>query len=144
MGNNKDGDDNAAQEIVFVDDMPQLLAIAEGMLSKLGHPVRCFGNPLEALAYISKAANKIGLLITDQSMPAMTGLELIGAVRELPTELPSVLSTSVPEPAAVDSYLAHGVSAVLPKPFTMSELEAVVRSQFEPDLAFAQSQPSGC
>ncbi|MEO0575878.1 MAG: response regulator [Pseudomonadota bacterium] len=144
MGKNTDGDDNAAQEIVFVDDMPQLLAIAEGMLSKLGHPVRCFANPLDALAYIGKATSEIGLLITDQSMPAMTGLELIGAVRELPCELPSVLSTSVPEPAAVDDYLARGVNAILPKPFTMSELEAVVRSQFEPDMAYAQSQPSGC
>lgn len=144
MGQNTDGDNNAAQEIVFVDDMPQLLAIAEGMLSKLGHPVRCFGNPIEALAYIRKSTHDIGLLITDLSMPAMTGLELIGAVRELPTALPSVLSTSVPEPGAVDSYLDHGVDAVLPKPFTMSELEAVVRSQIEPDLVFAQSQHSGC
>ncbi|MEL6868960.1 MAG: response regulator [Pseudomonadota bacterium] len=137
------GDQAAEQEIVFVDDMPQLLTIAEQMLKKLGHKVRCFANPVDALTYINDAADQVGLLITDQSMPCMTGLELIGAVRELPARPSTVLSTSVPEASTVADYLAHGVDAVLPKPFTMSELETVVRKQFELQPDGQQPRVSG-
>ncbi|MEM9172554.1 MAG: response regulator [Pseudomonadota bacterium] len=118
----------AASEIVFVDDTPQMLQLARAMLQQMGYRVASFACPLVALDYLTEsdsAKRGIALLITDQSMPKMTGLELISAVRKIRSDLYTVLATSVPDTRQLRAYLDRGADAVLPKPFTMDDLRSL-------------------
>lgn len=115
-----------AAQIVFVDDMPQLLAIATKMLRKLGFTTEGFTSAAEALDYVTRHCASIGLVITDQSMPEMSGIELARRINALVDAPPVILATSLHAAARLDDYLAIGISGLLPKPFSVSDLQSVV------------------
>ena len=117
-----------AGHVVFVDDMSQLLTIATKMLSMLGFETEGFTSAGEALDYITRNGDTISLVITDQSMPEMSGIELARRISALSEAPPVVLATSLHAASRLDDYLAVGISAVLPKPFSVSDLQAVVNS----------------
>jgi CheY-like chemotaxis protein len=117
--------------ILFVDDEPGLVEIAEMLLTHLGHdPVGC-SDPVEALVCVRR--EEFDLVITDLTMPGMTGLELRRALRACRPELPVVLSTAyglLLEGASAESL---GFQGYLPKPYGLKELAKVVQ-----DLAVEQ------
>ncbi|MEM8547288.1 MAG: response regulator [Pseudomonadota bacterium] len=127
----------ATAEIIFVDDMPQLLQIADAMFAQMGYAGRCFQGPADALNYVAdqsaaEGCDSIAMLITDQSMPGMSGVALIQAAQQICSNLPGVLSTSVPDDRMLQEYKAAGVTAVLAKPFSMAELRALLEEHAGP------------
>lgn len=91
------------------------------LLEDLGHRVIEANSGQDALDRLA-AEPEIDLLITDQSMPGMSGSELIVAARISRPDLPVILATGYDGPADAD---AHGVTR-LSKPFNFAELEAAV------------------
>jgi CheY-like chemotaxis protein len=94
-----------------------VLANIAAMLEDLGHKVIAVGSGAKAIEEIDSMP-AIDVLITDQAMPAMTGIQLIGAVRERRPTLPVILATGYAE-------LPQGVSASigrLAKPFNQRAL----------------------
>ena len=69
------------------------------------------------------------MLLTDLNMPEITGIELTAQLRALytPEQLPIVLITTQQDQTDQDTIYASGVSAILPKPFTVKQLGAVLR-----------------
>ena len=126
MGTRHWPDQASGYEVVFVDDMPQLLQIVMRMFEQLGCAGRCFQDPGEALEHIESRGEHVALVITDQSMGAMSGLELIDALQGLPVTPPSVLATSVQSEAVLAEYRSRGVCALLRKPFSLTELGEVI------------------
>lgn len=116
------------KHIVFVDDMPQLLQIAEAMLVKLGFRVTAFASAAQALDFLSDSSTRVDLVITDQSMPDMSGIDLVKAVSALPSAPPVVLATSLHYADRIDDYLDLGVLCLLPKPFSISDMQNVVET----------------
>ncbi|MEL6302647.1 MAG: response regulator [Pseudomonadota bacterium] len=112
--------------IVFVDDIPQMVTIVQKMFEQLGLDARCFNNTDEAIAFVCESPESVGLLITDQSMAPVTGLQLIDKIQSCCNPPPAILATSVQSDAAISEYKDRGVSALLRKPFTLHELEQVV------------------
>jgi PAS domain S-box-containing protein len=109
--------------VLAVDDDSLVLANVAAMLEDLGHKVIAVGSGSKALEAIGATAD-IDLLITDQVMPAMTGLQLIEAARARRPALPVILATGFAE-------LPHGVSASierLSKPFTQHALAKALAS----------------
>ena len=119
-------DQGAEKWIVFVDDIPQMVSIVQKMFDQLGLRARCFNDADAAMDFICGAPESVGLLITDQSMSPVTGLQLIDRIQSCSCLPPSILATSVQSDVAISEYKDRGVSALLRKPFTLHELEQVV------------------
>lgn len=113
-------------EVLVVDDSAQLLDITQAMLTKLGCRVVCRAHPRQALDYIAEQPGQVAIMITDQSMPEMSGMDLIREVAALPSAPACVLMTGAHVPTRMDEYTAQGISAVLPKPFLLADLQALL------------------
>jgi PAS domain S-box-containing protein len=107
--------------ILAVDDDPLVLMNTGALLEDLGHDVLEASSPEEALD-LFRANPGIDLVITDQAMPKMTGLELAERLRAERPELPVVIATGyaeLPEGSTLDVPR-------LPKPFTQAMLQSAV------------------
>jgi CheY-like chemotaxis protein len=96
------------------------------MLEDMGHTVVEAYGAKDALAALS--AQEFDLVITDQAMPYMTGVQLVGEIRKTQPHLPVIVATGYAE---LPPGTAHGVQ-VLNKPFTENQLETALRVAFAP------------
>ncbi len=80
-------------EILVVDDELSLGIFMEELLKAYGYRATSMADSSEALALFQKDPSRFAMLITDQTMPGMTGMELIRRLREVRPELPVILCT---------------------------------------------------
>ncbi len=115
------------ERILFVDDEPSLAEVAREMLVRLGYQVDIFTSSVEALEQLRRHPDHYRLLITDQTMPTLSGIDLTRQVRAVQPGLPVVLYTGYS--TAVDGPEARqaGIKAFLVKPLSMTRLATVVR-----------------
>ncbi|WP_342642162.1 hybrid sensor histidine kinase/response regulator [Rhodoligotrophos ferricapiens] len=113
--------------ILVVDDDNLVLMSTGAMLEDLGHAVIEAGSGQEALE-ILREKRTIDLVISDQAMPQMTGLQLAEAIRAQWPDLPVILATGYAElPANVTSEVR-----MLTKPFRQEELAEIIAEVIEP------------
>lgn len=105
------------QTILFVDDEDLLLSMGEMILSSYGYKVLVANNGQKALEIVSKAENRIDLMITDLVMPNMSGRELMEKVRQISPETQVICSSGF-----VRASNAEEKEAYLQKPFTSQDL----------------------
>ncbi len=114
--------------ILFVDDEQSVILMMDQMLKSLGYSVTCSANGADAYAEFLKDPSGYGLIICDQMMPDMTGIELAGRVRETNPSTPVILCTGyLPESVEKQADEAQ-VSAVIPKPFGMKNMARTIRT----------------
>ncbi|MCU0615527.1 MAG: PAS domain S-box protein [Gemmatimonadaceae bacterium] len=77
--------------VVLADDDAQTRAALERMLRHLGFSVEAYGDPREVLARISASPDTLDVLLTDLSMPGMTGEHLVTSVRAVRADLPVIV-----------------------------------------------------
>jgi CheY-like chemotaxis protein len=114
--------------IVVIDDEPSLVEVGRDTLQHLGYDVIGFVSSIEAFEYINRNLNEVDLIITDQTMPNMTGDVLIKKVKALRENLPIILCTGYS--AVVDAHGADrlGVAAFLNKPYSIVQLCSTVKT----------------
>ncbi len=115
------------ERILYVDDETSIAEMGKAMLSGLGYRVTARTNPLEALAEFRCRPDDFDLLITDQTMPKMSGVQLVQEVRKLRPGLPVVLCTGYSPEIGEESAAAQGISHFLMKPLTMRVLAETVQ-----------------
>jgi CheY-like chemotaxis protein len=116
-----------AGRVLVVDDDDAVLDVIARTLTRLGYGVRSFTSGLEALASFLAAPDDFDLILTDQVMPGLTGLELVELIREVRPDVPAVLTTGRVDLVPPEDLGRLGC-ALLPKPATSSQLdEAVAR-----------------
>jgi DNA-binding response OmpR family regulator len=91
-----------------------------------GHNVQIVADGWQALAGISVEPDRFGLLITDHSMPGMTGIELIQRLGEESFRGKTMVLSAHLSPENRAAYEALGVDAMVSKPFDVHELRATV------------------
>jgi len=97
-------------------------------LEKLGYKVVPKTDGREALLAFEKESDKFDLVITDQTMPHMTGVDLAHKLISVRPDIPIVLCTGFSEKVNADSARAMGIRAFLMKPFTIQEIARTIRS----------------
>jgi len=115
------------QHILLVDDDEAVRTIVRIALVRLGYVVREARNGREAMRLCSES--KPDLMLTDIIMPEQEGIETIGAVRRKYPKVKLIAMSGGGRVSATDylhTALAMGADAVLAKPFTGEELEALV------------------
>ena len=119
------------EHILVVDDDKEILYSVRKFLAKQGYTVTALNSSKEALQYIQEAPAAFELLIADQIMPELTGLELAAAAAEHAPFLPVIIYSGF-EGADTDLFLREfeqiGIAAFLAKPFRNTELGATIRN----------------
>ena len=115
------------ESILIVDDEQVIRDTSQMMLEQLGYKVTATGNPLQALAMIKNNGTHFDLVISDQTMPEITGLELLQRVKKIQPELPFILCTGFSEQLNEETALAMGAKKYLMKPVNFKQLAGMVR-----------------
>jgi PAS domain S-box-containing protein len=119
------------ERILFVDDEPSLVEIGRDMLQHLGYEVVTFSSSLEALDAFRARPDRFDLVITDMTMPQMTGERLAQALIEIRPDLPVILCTGYSERITEEMASALGIKAFLLKPLSAHDLAKKVRDTLD-------------
>ncbi|SHO53822.1 hybrid sensor histidine kinase/response regulator, partial [Desulfopila aestuarii] len=114
------------EKILLVDDEAYFLEVIYENLKMLGYDVQSYQRSLEALRAFNDNPNDYDLLITDQTMPEMTGVQLIQEVRKVDSTLPIILCTGFSEVVTEQSASYYGISSFLMKPVNVHDLARAV------------------
>jgi PAS domain S-box-containing protein len=114
--------------ILFVDDEKMIADIGGKLISQLGYNVRALSSSSEALDLIRSKPDDFDLLITDYTMPEMTGLELAREVHRIRPGLPVILCTGYSERMTEEEIVRTGVHALAMKPLSHEELGRLIAS----------------
>ncbi len=111
---------------MLVDDEPALVRVGKLMLERLGFTVEDFTESPAAWEAFEAAPEKYDLVISDQTMPRLTGLELSNRMLSRRPTLPVILTTGYHPTASREWVRAAGVAELLMKPFTFDSLSGVI------------------
>ena len=115
------------EQIMLVDDDTQLVEMNSEMLASFGYRVIPAAGPADALKTFKKSPESFDLVITDQTMPGMSGEMLISRLREIRPDLPSIICTGYSVAMDKEKARRKGIEGFLLKPVRMAELARTVR-----------------
>ncbi len=116
-----------SEHILLVDDEPALVDVGRQLLDKLGYRVSTAGGSLEALELFREAPQAVDLVLTDMTMPKMTGDKLAVELLKIRPDLPIILVMGYSTNISAEKALKMGIKAFLPKPMVAADLAAIVR-----------------
>ncbi len=121
---------DGSERILLIDDEQPLVEIGERVLSGSGYKVTVMTDASRALAAFSACPGDFDLVITDLTMPKMTGLELARKMSRIRPGIPIILCTGFSEDLSKEKVTEIGISHILMKPVTPRDLKAAVRKVF--------------
>jgi PAS domain S-box-containing protein len=116
-----------SESILVVDDERDIRETFRLMLEQLGYRVTACEDPVQALAMIREDKKRFDLVISDQTMPAMTGSELLAEIMNIRPDLPVILCTGFSEQLTDEKARQMGVRLLLMKPVILRKLGESVR-----------------
>ena len=110
------------ERILYVDDERELVKISKKMLSQLGYRVNIRTSGPEALKLFRAQPNKFDLVITDLTMPKMTGEQFAKEIIRIRPEMPIILCTGFSAKVEEEEARTIGIKAFIIKPIVMREI----------------------
>lgn len=120
-----------SERILLIDDEEALARMGQTMLTRLGYTVVLCCSSLDALETFQAAPQAFDLVITDQTMPHMTGDMLAQALRRLRPDIPLILCTGFSHNIDAHKAQALGIDAFVMKPWEFGDLTRTVREILE-------------
>ncbi len=116
-----------SEHILVVDDEAQLSKMTQLRLEKIGYKVTCKTNSQEAFDLFCSDPDRFDLIITDQTMPKLTGMQMAEKMRQIKKDMPIILSTGYS--SAIDEKGVHEISVneIIMKPVAIEELSECIR-----------------
>src|SRR5258706_540063 len=117
------------ETVMIVDDERSLVALAEETLAALGYEPVGFDSSIAALQAFRAEPQRFDLVVTDETMPDLAGVELAREIRRVRPELPIVLMNGYSGAQLTERARAVGVAEVLRKPLVRRDIaEALGRA----------------
>ena len=116
-----------SEHVLFIDDEAMLTRLSQQLLERLGYTVTAYTSSVEALEAFRSDPRRFDLVITDQTMPHLTGDMLVGDLRQLRPDLPIILCTGFSHMMTEEKARALQLDALLMKPLVTHDLAVVVR-----------------
>jgi CheY-like chemotaxis protein len=113
--------------ILFVDDEPTLVEVGTHMLEKLGYEVVAKTSSDEALELFKAQPDKFDLVVTDMTMPVMTGEILSAEIMKVRPDTPIILCTGFSHQINKQKAIQLGIRAFIMKPFVLRDIGNAVR-----------------
>jgi signal transduction histidine kinase/ActR/RegA family two-component response regulator len=130
----------SGQRIWVVDDEPSVARYLGELLEVWGYQSRLFNHPAHLLTAFELEHKDVDLIISDQTMPGMTGLALSQRLLEINPDLPVILCSGYTDASNLSETQRHGVSRYLMKPINPKELREALAESFLPETSSASKQ----
>ncbi len=118
--------------LLVVDDEPAILKAMKALLGNQGYTVTVMASPLEALALFESHPREFDLVITDMTMPKMTGIQFSEKVLAIREDMPIILCTGYHESLTKEVALDMGIGMFLEKPIMPRDLYKAVSALLNP------------
>jgi len=115
------------ERILLVDDEDQIARMLEQMLESLGYQVRAVRDPMEALEIFENTPQAFDLIITDMTMPKITGDLLARELMKIRPDIPIILCTGFSKLIDEDRAKQIGIRRLIMKPVIKSEIAGAIR-----------------
>jgi PAS domain S-box-containing protein len=120
-------DATGTERILFVDDEETIVRMGKKMLEKLGYEVAGSTSGAEALKLFKAAPDQFDLVVTDMTMPHMTGDQLSGKLIEIRPDIPIILCSGFSEKMTEEAAKEIGIREFIMKPVSRQALSKVIR-----------------
>jgi len=120
-----------AGHVLLVDDQEVLTAVLQRMLRLLGYRVSAFSTIEDALAAFKKRPQAFDLVVTDMTMPTMTGVALAAEIKNIRPQVPVILLSGFSDAIPEDVEKQPEIDAFLMKPVLLKELAETIRQVLE-------------
>ncbi len=121
------------ERILLVDDEDSIVRMEKQMLERLGYHVTERTSSIEALEAFRAAPDKFDLVITDMTMPNMTGVQLSQKLLEIRSDIPIIICTGFSTKIDDAKATAAGIRGYVMKPIIMREIAKKIREVLEKD-----------
>jgi CheY-like chemotaxis protein len=115
------------ERILLVDDQDAVVQMERQMLERLGYQVTVRTSSIDALEVFRANPDNYDLVITDMTMPNMTGDKLAGELIKIRSYLPVILCTGFSETMSEEKAASLGIKGFLLKPIVMKDLSRKIR-----------------
>ncbi|MBM9514497.1 hybrid sensor histidine kinase/response regulator [Desulfogranum marinum] len=115
------------KRILLVDDEETVADIGRAILEYLGYEVTVFTSSVEAFSVFQQDPLLFDVVITDQTMPAMTGFDLAQRMLAIRSDIPIIICTGYSNTLSEEKAQKLGVRAIAMKPFAISDLSKIIR-----------------
>ncbi|MEA2040366.1 MAG: ATP-binding protein, partial [Thermodesulfobacteriota bacterium] len=119
------------ERIIFVDDEKALVDSGKQTLEQLGYKVTTMTSSIEALELFRNNPDKFDLVITDMTMPRMTGDKLAGELMKIRTDIPVIICTGFSKRISEEKAREMGIKGLAMKPLVMRDLAEAVRKALD-------------
>lgn len=116
------------EHILLVDDEIMLGEMIRNLLERLGYKVTLYASSLEALAAFRDQPELFDLVITDQTMPEMTGIDMARRMLQIRPDIPIILCSGYSNLINEETAKAAGIKAFALKPLSRSQLAQLIRA----------------
>ena len=117
-------------KVLFVDDEPALQTLGEDLLTEEGYQVVCASNARQALELFAQHEHAFDLVVTDESMPGMTGTELAQRLFQVSPQLPVILCSGYLLTMADEGIDATNIKEILAKTDVFFKLPSAIARLF--------------
>ncbi|MBL7174610.1 MAG: response regulator [Desulfobacteraceae bacterium] len=115
------------ERLLLVDDEKAIVDTVQLMLERLGYNVEVMTSSIEALEAFRARPQAFDLVITEQSMPNMTGLDLSKTLMQIRSDIPIILCSDFNEVISEEKAAVMGIKALAMKPLVISEIAVIIR-----------------
>jgi len=115
------------ERILLIDDEKPILKMVEQVISRFGYKVTCHHNGLNALKLFQDSPDQFDLVITDMTMPDITGDKIFKAIKKIRPDLPVILCTGFSEKIAIKRVNERMPDKILMKPVGKYDLLKSIR-----------------
>jgi CheY-like chemotaxis protein len=117
----------SGEHILFVDDESPLCMIGTKILERIGYKVTAFTSAQDAVALFKQRPNDFHLVVTDLTMPGMSGIDFADALIKIRPDIPIILATGYIEESIRDQADLLGFREIVLKPMTAANLAEAVK-----------------
>ena len=119
------------EHIFFIDDEETICRMMCLMLERLNYRVTCCQSPVDALEIFKEQPDQFDMIITDMTMPEMTGVQLAKKILKLKQNIPILLCTGFSELTDHEKAKTEGITGYLMKPVSKKDLAIIIRKTLD-------------
>jgi len=123
-----------SEHILIVDDEPAIVKVESKMLERLGYKVTTQTSSVNALDIFKNYPDQFDLVLTDLTMPYLTGEKLAAQIIKLRPDIPIILCTGFSTSNTTKEILASGITTIIKKPIVAQKLAETIRQVLDEKL----------
>ena len=116
-----------SEKILLVDDEEMIVKMQQQMLERFGYRITVYTGSVDALEDFRASPDKYDLVVTDMTMPNMTGIQLAGELKKIRPDIPIIICTGFSHQIDAEKSNALGIDGFVMKPVIMNELGNTIR-----------------